>query len=813
LTKLFHRNALETLGAFLIFFGILIFLFPDVTLGENVFIRRDMARFWLPMWSFSIQTLQEGSLPLWNPWVFCGTSFFANMQTCVFYPMTVIFHILGVVDGMGWFVVTHLALAGFFTFIWMRGWGVGFGGSFFAGVAYALSGFTLSTINVIIALSAITYFPLVLYCFRKVMNGGGIKWIFFTVMSLSVMFLAGEPMITYATVLVIMTFSLLKFAERTIQTGSLHLHYLVRPLVCVALLASVLAFQIIPFLEKVSFTNRTIMTMEHAMVWSVPVHHLMGLVIPYIADLNLMHLNYWERQSWAEHYYMGMVLMIFCGVAVARWRDRRFQWLVLLMLFALALTLGRHTFLYPLFYYFVPFASLMRYPVKFFFLLSFALACMGGLGLDQVLKREPGAGKTVRPKVYLYGAFFIALFFLCLYTATPLHDSLSRIQEWASSIFMSSENAPDEISNFKELVRIASLNVYRALILAIGTLFLIYLVTANRVTSLLGASIFSLLLIFDLSTANRGFEPTLSRAQYLEPTPNIRKLKNDPSLFRVTAAPPIAWLALKPPEKESATRLHAGKDRLIANTLMHHKIQTFFGYDSFEPKDFVQFNDKLKRLKDPATTRLLDIANVKYIVSGVGVEQASQKFQLVNESPVVNLYENKSVLPRAFLVERAQGLRDNGEILKMIGSAVFQPEETVYVLTRGESGLVENPFLGAEGSSEESGTFSESVVFQRYANQEVELKIHAREAKWLYFADAYEKNWRAEVNGRPVTLYKANVMFRAVPVPAGESEVRFYYKPVLFYVGSAISFITLFGMALFWVYSRRKRLSNSVNST
>ena len=47
--------------------------------------------------------------------------------------------------------------------------------------------------------------------------------------------------------------------------------------------------------------------------------------------------------------------------------------------------------------------------------------------------------------------------------------------------------------------------------------------------------------------------------------------------------------------------------------------------------------------------------------------------------------------------------------------------------------------------------------------------------------------WQAEVNGEQVEIFATNALFRGVPVPAGESEVIFSYKPTNWQTGLRFS--------------------------
>jgi uncharacterized membrane protein YfhO len=44
--------------------------------------------------------------------------------------------------------------------------------------------------------------------------------------------------------------------------------------------------------------------------------------------------------------------------------------------------------------------------------------------------------------------------------------------------------------------------------------------------------------------------------------------------------------------------------------------------------------------------------------------------------------------------------------------------------------------------------------------------------------DVWHRWWQAEVNGAQAEMLRANVLFRAVAVPQGRSEVVFSFRPI-----------------------------------
>jgi O-antigen/teichoic acid export membrane protein len=246
--------------AFFLFFALPLLLLWQVTLGGKTLIPADNL-FAFPPWSafasqfnaplphnellsdlllenyawkkFIVESLQQGQLPLWNPYLFTGVPFLAAGQHSALYPFSVLFYVFPIEYVYGWFVCIQLGIAGATMYAFTRTLGIGRLGALVAALTYEFSGFFVISLVFPMVISAACWLPLLLLCEEKIIrslgalrgdrdNGNIIAWIVMGAVGLCVSLLAGHVEIAYYNLLGMAFYGLWRIIQQ-LPTSKSHL--------------------------------------------------------------------------------------------------------------------------------------------------------------------------------------------------------------------------------------------------------------------------------------------------------------------------------------------------------------------------------------------------------------------------------------------------------------------------------------------------------------------------------------------------------------------------------------------------------------
>jgi len=144
---------------------------------------------------------------------------------------------------------------------------------------------------------------------------------------------------------------------------------------------------------------------------------------------------------------------------------------------------------------------------------------------------------------------------------------------------------------------------------------------------------------------------------------------------------------------------------------------------------------------------------------------------------------------RAWIVNRAVAVNSPDDAERAITSAGWSPRESVIIEAESAAGA---------SSVGEAKIVKESPL-------DVEIAVTSSADAYLVLADAWYPGWRASVDETSTPIYRANVAFRAVHIPAGNHTVRFTYQPNSFVIGAGISAGSIIGAVVLLIAGLRRR--------
>jgi len=255
--------------------------------------------------------------------------------------------------------------------------------------------------------------------------------------------------------------------------------------------------------------------------------------------------------------------------------------------------------------------------------------------------------------------------------------------------------------------------------------------------------------------------------------------------------------------------LHAGVDTaegVYTGTVAHRQayVGGHFVRDHPEVSDYVtrlRFDDP--RVVTSVVVRPL-LAQGQIVVRGASlIDERTRAFQslvisgrghfrLVHSGDV-KIYENLDALPRAFVAPQMMGVENDAAALEAMNDPTFNPAKVVVL-------------NGTQGGRQAANSPSQANIIG-YEPERVVVETSGGGDGWLVLTDAWYPGWRATVDGVPVEIMRADVLFRGVQVPAGQHRVEFTYAPTSFLVGVGMSVITLVGCVLTvgWTITRGPR--------
>jgi len=167
---------------------------------------------------------------------------------------------------------------------------------------------------------------------------------------------------------------------------------------------------------------------------------------------------------------------------------------------------------------------------------------------------------------------------------------------------------------------------------------------------------------------------------------------------------------------------------------------------------------------------LLGLLNVRYLAAEfpLDVEGLVERGRF----GTTYLYENTRVLPRAFVLYRAE--------------PVSGPEEALARLKQADPHQVAFVEGGAALTGQGTATLSEALV-TTYTPDHIAVQAMLERPGVLILSEVWYPGWEARVDGQPVTIYRADGLLRAIYLQPGTHTIVFSYAPGTVKAGLVLS--------------------------
>ncbi len=732
-------------------------------LSGRVTIPWDAKAHFLPQIQFLAQSLATGQSPFWTPNVFSGHPQIADPQSMIFSPP---FLALAMIDGNpglraadAMLLVTVLIGAACLV-LWCRDRGWHWAGAVLAGLAFGFGAAMAWRIQHVGQVLSLVYLALTLLLLTRGLERGSAAYGFAAGLAGGLMLLGRDQVALLGAYLLIGYVGWRVLAGAAVSDRMSDTYARLRvtlPPLLAGVLGGVLVVAIPLLLTALvaGQSNRPAIDLAGAGRGSLHPALLLTLFAPDLFGAGGRMEDYWGPPSFAWRdsglyiaqnvgiLYVGAapaLLIVFGAISGRLWhRDIRFFSVAsaVMMIYAL----GWYTPIFGLLHAAVPGVDLFRRPADAVFPIGMLLAILAGYVAHRLMTEAP----TMVPSRQVLAVAGIVL--LAVVVSLVLGGSLDRLPRTAAPLVVAAVSFLAATAAIGAALWLKPIRPIAAGLILIG-------VTVG-----------------DLAWNNG---PTTSSGM-----PPAYYDVLDPATGNET----IALLKRKVAESASETR----RDRVELlglgfhwpNASLTHGLENTLGYNPLRlglysqatgAEDHVGLPDqrKFSALFPSFRSPLADLLGLRFIASGAPIESVDKRLSpgdltLIARTAEGYIYENPRALLRVLFATRAE----RANFAAMLATGAWPPVDLARTV------LLEAPH------AEPSNTRRPGQVrISSYRNTEVIVAASSLDGGFVVLNDIWHPWWTVEIDGQPVELLRANVIFRAVAVPPGDHVVRFVFRPI-----------------------------------
>ncbi len=724
--------------------------FAPIVFGGRAFFLKDAQLVVYPVRLVLRERLLSGDLPEWLPALDLGLPFLANPSNGVVYPLSLLL-LFPAPWSVGLFIVAHHVLAALGSWALARQLGMRRDSATVAALGFAIGGYMVSLTWGATYMLGLAWLPLIAWLVLRAAARRSLATAAVAGVALGLQLLAGEPQSTLLTMWLALT---LVVARPTSWPNRLR---------GVALLAATVAIgfcvampQLLPTAELLPRSRRQAgIDLVQAQHWSLHPLRLFELLVPWLYGSPLRHatfLGYFmndeggaiHRDPWMVTPTFGGlgVILIATGLGACRARHRWwFRAVGVLTLITVAIAVGRHSPVFAWYFTMIPGATIFRYPAKFYGLVAATLPLLAAAGVEGLRGRARGGAVFVR--VSAGAATLLAVLWLASGT---LGDQLQALRP---AVTAAQARAVVQSAVVGELALLAALVL---VLLAVRRWRPRSLGPAAAIA--VGVELFA-----QVSVAYETAPSTI----YTTPPPLARAL-----LARVPPGEtPRILHALPAVQLEGFDELPGPRRAELLAENLPRDVGMNFGLHYARSYISSEEAEKWRLWESTNHRTLANVFGVHAIIAS-GLEGAPPDPTLVPlagmGNPLGAAFWNTTALPYARPVPHPLLVTQHQQAVE----ALMAPE-----VGRGRTALIEvdentprDLARGTEGSCQRTAPPGDRIA----------LRCALAHPGWVVVNESFHPNFRATVDGNPVSVHRANGFVMATFLPAGEHALVLEYS-------------------------------------
>ncbi len=775
-------------------------VFYSPVLSGAGYIRHDFIRQYYPYRVFAARLLGRGEFPFWNPYVFSGMPFFADLQTAVLYPLNLALTVFRGDGTVGilpveYVTVLHVALAGISMYALIRFFHCRRAAATTAGLIYMLCGFSTAHIFHLPMIHLLPWIPLLIMSIHRLIHRGSIMWMVITALIGWGAVLSGHPQVltytayflgAFAVYLLVVVYRERRNARALLQRGVLLA-------AAGALVLGLSSMQLLPAMELARHSVRGEMSYGRATEGSLRPYRWVTLIAPnFFGTPNRFDRDgstYWGDRGdsrdtghyyWETAGYVGIAALLAALAAVAFARTSLVMFFACSAAVALMLAMGDSFFLYRIFFELFPGLDRFRIPGRWLLVFCLSVAVVAGFGTQWFLGpfREASPAQWNRIRGVMIGACVAAVGGWLLAAAGVLREPIVDFVTGANAAPGAAEKISLAVDRFIYPGVLRSLGGAALLVCCCAGVVVLY----KRRTLSPGAAAGCViaLVTVDLFAFGFGFAAVRKQSERIfAPERLVAPLRKEcrEEFVRINAR-----------DSKPGSRLIDGDHKVFdKNQGTIHGIFLTEGYNPL----------RLERNLLTYDRRTFDLLSVKY----------RTEYDSVRGVP--RLVHNPTFLKRARMVYGYEVLREGDSIVARLYDPAFDYRSKII--------LEEEPVFTAR-EPDNGGPVSYSCRIREYRPNEIVVEVTSSRDGFLVLSEIYYPAWRAEIDGKRAPVLRANYALRAIPIRAGAHTVRCFYSDPAFRTGLFCSAASLFvltgisGVTFGRARSRRRKREKPVSA-